>query len=183
MRIAGVLLIVLICVVGMRVIAPRSKPATPPRTTILDARLRILWAQMLKGSNTYYLPVGGNVSGHKGVASRLEGELRQKIRKLGFNIDTLPAFTPGKGPDGRAFLVCYAFPVPPTSSVHFAAELVAGDGTLLPLRSAAAGGGGPPEKSWDLWTLDALPSIATNYFLRLKQTNGTPVAEIRFDEP
>jgi hypothetical protein len=138
---------------------------------------------MLKGTNTYYLPAGGNVLGAEGLGSRLEGKVRQKISSLGLGIDTLPAFTPGKGPGGRAFLISYAFPDPPTSSVHLAAELVAQDGAQYPLRSIAAGGGGPPERSWDLWTVDS-PSVVTNYTLRLKLgTNGSRVAEIKFAEP
>jgi hypothetical protein len=167
------------------IVTPKLKPMTAPRVAIFDPRLSVLWAQMRKGSNTYYLPAGGNVLGSEGrFGSTLEGKVRGEIRKLGMNIDTLPAFRPGTGTGGRAFLVGYAFPVPPTSSVHLVAELVAEDGALYPLRSAAGGGGGPPERSWNLWTLDSLPSVVTNYALRLKaETNGTPIAEIKFAEP
>ena len=166
-------------------VMPKRKPMTAAKVAIFDARLSVLWAQMRKGSNTYYLPAGGNVfASEDGLGNPLEGEIRGEIRKLGINIDTLPAFRPGNGTGGRAFLVAYAFPVPPTSSMHLVAELVAEDGALYPLRSAAGGGGGPPERSWNLWTLDSLPSVVTNYALRLKaETNGTPVAEIKFAEP
>jgi hypothetical protein len=187
MRRVSLLLIIMVIGLGAAFIfAIRPKSMAPPNATIFGPRLSILWAQMLKGSNTYYLPAGANVlgSGSGGLGSRLEGKLRQEIRKLGVGIDTLPAFRPGKGPGGRAFLICYTFPVPPTSSVHLDAELVARNGALFPLRNAAGGGGPPPERCWDLWTLDSLPSVVTNYALRLKlQTNGTPVAEIRFAEP
>jgi len=164
---------------------PKRKPMTAPKVTIFDARLSVLWAQMRKGSNTYYLPADGNVLGSEGrFGSTLEGKVRGEIRKLGINIDTLPAFRPGTGSGGRAFLVGYAFPVPPTSSVHLVAELLAENGTLYPLQNPASGGGGSPERSWDLWTLDSLPSVVTNYTLRLKaETNGAPVAEIQFAEP
>jgi hypothetical protein len=142
----------------------------------------MLWAQMLKGSNTYYLPQGGNVLGSEGrLGNGLEGKLRWEIRKFGVNIDTLPSFRPGNGTNGRAFFIGYAFPVPPTSSVHLVAEVVTEDGTSYPLRSAAGGGGGPPERSWNLWILDSLPFDVTNCILRLKaRTNSTPVAEISF---
>jgi hypothetical protein len=175
---------VLIMLIGLGaalIFAIRRKPMTPPQATIFDPRLTILSAQMLKGSNTYYLPAGGNVLGSGGLGSSLEAKLRQEIYRLGVGIDTLPAFTPGKGPGGRAFLICYTFP--PTASVHLDAELVTRNGTLFPLRSAAGGRGGPPERAWDLWTLDSLPSVVTNYALRLKLHTGTPVAEISFAKP
>jgi hypothetical protein len=178
----------LIMLIGLGIallLAPKRKFMTPPKTTIFDSRLNILSVQMRKGSNTYYLPAGGNVLASEGLlGSTLEGKARWKIRQLGIKIDTLPAFRPGNGIGGRAFLVAYAFPVPPTSSVHLVAELVAEDGTLYPLQSPAGGGGGPPERSWNLWTLDSLPPVVTNYALRLKaETNGTPLAEIKFAEP
>jgi hypothetical protein len=155
-----------------------------PTTTIFDSRLNILWTQMRKGSNTYYLPSGGNVLASEGhLGNVLEGKVRWGIRQLGINVETLPAFRPGNGPGGRAFLVGYAFPVPPTSSVHLVAELVAGDGTHYPLRSAAGGGGGPPERSWNLWTIDALPPVVSHYALQLKEeTNRPTLAEIKFAE-
>jgi hypothetical protein len=172
-------------IAAVLIFAPNRKPMTAPKVVIFDARLSILWAQMRKGSNTYYLPAGGNVLASEGrLGSSLEGRARSEIRKLGINIDTLPAFRPGNGTGGRAYLIGYAFPVLPTSQVHLVAELAAEDGTVYPLQSAAGGGGGPPERSWDLWTLDSLPSVVTNCVLRLKaETNGTPVAEIRFAEP
>lgn len=179
-----ILLMTLTVATGLWLLTNYTRP-TAPTVSIFDARLHFLWAQMLKGSNTYYLPRGGNVFASEGhLGNPLEGKIRGAIRKLGLNIDTLPAFKPGKGSGGRAFLVAYAFPVPPTSSVHLVAELVAADGALFPLRSAAGGGGGPPERSWNLWTLDSLPSAVTNYALRLKdETNGTTVAQIKFSEP
>ena len=184
MMMAGALVVILIGLSAALLSLPKSKFVTPLKATIFDTRLRILWAQMLKGSNTYYLPAVGDVLGSGGLGSSLEAQIRQGISRLRVGVDPLPAVTPGKGPDGRAFLICYAFPDPPTSSMHLDAELVGQDGTLFPLRSATRGGGGPPERSWDLWILDSLPSVVTNYALRLKlQTNGTPVAEIRFAEP
>jgi hypothetical protein len=131
-------------------------------------------------SNTYYLPSDVNVLVSEGrLGSTLEGKARWAIRQLGIKIDTLPAFRPGNGTGGRAFLVGYAFPDP----MHLVAELVAEDGTLYPLQRAG-GGGGPTEMSWNLWTLDSLPPVVTNYALRLKaETNGTPLAEIKFAEP
>ena len=179
------MLLTTLIIAAALIFVTNHKPLTAPKVAIFDARLSILWAQMRKGSNTYYLPAGGNVLASEGrLGSILEGKIRGEIRKLGINIDTLPAFRPGNGTGGRAFLVAYAFPVPPTSSVHLVAELLAEDGTLYPLRSAAGGGGGPPERSWNLWTLDSLPLVVTNYALRLKaETNGTPVAEIKFAEP
>jgi hypothetical protein len=172
-------------VAGALIITSDRKPTTALKVVIFDSRLNIFWAQMRQGSNTYYLPAGGNVLASEGrLGSTLEGKARWELRKLGIPIATLPAFRPGNGTGGRAFLVGYAFPVPPTSSVHLVAELVAEDGTLYPLRSAAGGGGGPPERSWNLWTLDSLPPVVTNYALRLKaETNGTPVAEIKFADP
>jgi hypothetical protein len=182
MIMAGALVVILIGLSAALLSRPKSKVVTPLKATIFDTRLKILWAQMLQGSNTYYLPAGGDVLGSGGLGSSLEAQIRQGISRLG--VDPLPAVTPGKGPDGRAFLICYAFPDPPTSSMHLDAELVGHDGTLFLLRSATRGGGGPPERSWDLWILDSLPSGVTNYTLRLKlQTNGTAVAEIRFAEP
>jgi hypothetical protein len=56
------------------------------------------------------------------------------------SIETLPAFTPGTNPSGRAYLVSYAFPNPPTSSVHLVAALVDQKGTQYLLRSVAGGG-------------------------------------------
>jgi hypothetical protein len=87
-----------------------------------------------------YLPARGNVLGGEGLGSRLEGELRRKISRLGGRIETLPAFTPGTNPSGRAYLVSYAFPNPPTSSVHLVAALVDQKGTQYLLRSVAGGG-------------------------------------------
>jgi len=180
-----VLFLVTLTIAAALICAVNRKPMTGPKVAIFDPRLSILWAQMLKGSNTYYLPAGGNVLASGGrLGNSLEGKVRVEIRGLGINFDTLPAFRPGNGTRGRAFLIGYAFPVPPTSSVHLVAELAAEDGALYPLRSTAGGGGGPPERSWNLWTLDSLPSIVTDYALRLKaETNGTPVAEVKFAEP
>jgi hypothetical protein len=162
---------------------PKRKPAMLPKVTIFDPRLKILWARAMNGTNTYYLPASLNVLGSEGLGSRIEGELRQKISRLGVRIETLPAFTPGKDPSGRAFLLSYAFPDPPTSSVHLVAELLDQSGTRYPLRSVAGGGGGPPERSWDLWSLDSLPSAVRSYTVRLAlQTNGAPVAEMRFPD-
>ena len=141
---------------------------------------------MRKGSETYYLPRGFGVLGSadQGLGSSVEGKLRDEIRRFGVNIEPMPSFRPGTGPSGRAFLVGYAFPDPPTSSVHLAAELVAEGGAVYPLESKAGGGGGPPERSWNLYTLGSLPSDVSNYVLRLTLgTNGLPLAEIRFPEP
>jgi hypothetical protein len=163
-----------------------SKPVPAPSVTVFDPRLRIFLVQMRKGSNTYYLPKRGNVLANEGqgLGSSVEGKLRDDLRSLGLNIESMPAFRPGAGPNGRAFLVGYAFPAPPTSSVHLIAELVAEGGAVYPLGSKAGGGGGPPERSWNLWALDSLPSGVTNYTLRLAgETNGKPLAEIRFPEP
>jgi hypothetical protein len=179
----GRVLIIIIGLAAALVWSTKVKSAKPPQITLLDARLKILWAHMLKGTNTYYLPAGGNVLGSEGLGSGLEGDLRKKLSKLGVGIGTLPAFTPGKGPNGRAFLVSYAFPVPSTSFVHVAAVLVDQNGADYPLRDIAGGGGGPPERSWNLWALDSLPPTVTNYSLRLTlDTNGAPLAEIKFPE-
>jgi hypothetical protein len=182
-RIAVALVGIILALGAILFCLPKRNRAVLAKVTILDTRLKIFWARALKGTNTYYLPAGGNVLGSEGLGSHLEGELRQEISRLGLKIETLPAFK-GKDPSGRAFLVSYAFPDPPTSSVHLCAELAANNGARYPLRSVAGGGGGPPERSWDLWALDSLPSAAAGYTLRLAvQTNGPPVAEIKFTEP
>jgi hypothetical protein len=157
-----------------------------PSVRVLDPRLRFLLVQIRMGSETYYLPKHGGVLGSagQGLGSSLEGKLRDKIRSFGVNVESMPSFRPGTGPSGRAFLLGYAFPDPPNSSVHLAAELVAEGGAVYPLESKAGGGGGPPERSWNLYTLGSLPSSVSNYALRLKLgTNGLPLAEIRFPEP
>src|SRR6267143_3451223 len=93
--IAGVLLVTL-TIAAVLILAPNRKPTTAPKEAIFDARLSILWAQMRKGSNMYYLPAGGNVLASEGrLGSTFEGKVRSRIRKLGINIDTLPAFRPG----------------------------------------------------------------------------------------
>ena len=184
--IAIILSIILVACGAVLIFAFSRKSMSAPSVTVLDPRLRILLVQMRKGSDTYYLPKRGNVLGSEGqgVGSSVEGKLRDEIRRLGINIESMPAFQPGTGPNGRAFLIGYAFPIPPTSSVHLVAELVAEDGAVYPLGRKAGGGGGPPERSWNLWTLDSLPSGVTNYALRLKlETNGIPLAEVRFPEP
>ena len=180
-KIVIVLLGIVVGVGAILIWLPRR--AAPPRVTIFDPRLKILWARAVKGTNTYYLPARGNVLGGEGLGSRVEGELRREISRLGVRIETLPAFTPGTNSSGRAFLVSYAFPDPPTSSVHLVAALVDQKGTQYLLRSVAGGGGGPPERSWDLWTLDCLPLAVRGYTLRLTlQTNGPPVAEMKFPD-
>jgi hypothetical protein len=186
MGIAIVFLIVMAGCGAIWIFALNSKSIPAPSVTVFDPRLRVLLVQMRKGSNTYYLPKRGNVLGSEGqgMGSSVEGNFRDEIRRLGINIESMPAFRPGTGPGGRAFLVGYAFPSPPTSSVHLAAELVAEDGAAYPLASKAGGGGGPPERSWNLWALDSLPPGVSNYALRLKlETNGAPLAEIKFPEP
>lgn len=180
----GLIVILVAILAALMIIGRKPKAAMPAQTKILDPRLNVLWAQVLKGSNAYFLPAHGNVLGSQGLGSGIEGNLRQELHQLGLPVDTLPAVTPAKSPNARTFLICYAFPDPPTSSMHLTAELVIPDGTPLPLRNMGGGGGGPPERSWDLWTLDSLPSAVTTYALRLKlQTNSAPLAEIRFPEP
>ena len=176
-----VALLLLLAGVGVALILPASRgSAGRPAVTVLDPRLGILWVQTRKGSGTYYLPK--DVYGCAGrLGSRLEGQLRQQAWRMGVNIRTLPAFRAGNGTNGRAFFVGYTLSLPPKSSEHLMAELVAGDGTVYPLRSAAGGGGGPPERSWNLWLLDSMPSYVTNYALHLKtQTNGPLAGEIQF---
>ena len=65
-------------------IMPKRKPMTAAKVAIFDARLNVLWAQMRKGSNTYYLPAGGNVLGSESrFGSTLEGKVREhKQRRL-----------------------------------------------------------------------------------------------------
>ncbi len=180
----AVLLMVLVSLGGAALIlVANRKSRALPVVKVLDPRLRILWAQMLKGSRTYYLPKDA-YSCEGRLGSRLEGDLRRQIDRMGVSIHTLSAFKPGNGTNGRAFFVGYTLPLPSASSEHLIAELVAGDGTVYPLRSAAGGGGGPPEKSWNLWILDSMASRVTNYALRLKtQTNGPVAGEIQFAEP
>ena len=181
---AVALLIILVACGAVLIFAPKRKSA--PSVRVLDPRLRILLVQMRTGSGTYYLPKHGGVLGSagQGLGSSVEGKLRDVIRSFGVNVERMHSFRPGTGPGGRAFLVGYAFPDPPNSSVHLDAELVAEGGAVYPLESKAGGGGGPPERSWNLYTLGSLPSGVSNYALRLKLgTNGLPLAEIRFSEP
>jgi hypothetical protein len=184
LEMAVALLIILVACGAVLIFAPNCKSA--PSVRVLDPRLRILLVQMQKGSGTYYLPKRRSVLGSagQGLGSSVEGKLRDNIRSFGVNVELMHSFRPGTGPGGRAFLVGYAFPDPPNSSVHLNAELVAESGAVYPLQSKAGGGEGPPEKSWNLYTLGSLPSGVSNYVLRLKLgTNGLPLAEIRFPEP
>ncbi len=180
-RVFGSLLLIVLISFGAAILfTPGRRPIARPEVAILDPRLTILWAQMREGTNTYYLPKDVYVCQGR-LGNSLEGKLRGTIWNLGVHVDTLSAFRPGNGTNGRAFFVGYAFPNPPTSSVHLVAEVVGDNGTSYPLRSAAGGGGGPPERSWNLWILDSMPLAVTNYFLRLSaETNATPVAEIKF---
>lgn len=184
-NIAMLLIGVMIAGAGIWFCLSRKDNAVVAKVTIFDPRLRILRVRPLKGTNTYYLPDGGNVLGSEDLlGSRMEGELRQRISKLGVKIDTLPAFKPGTNASGRAFLVSYAFPNPPASSVHLSAELRDQNGAHYSLRNAAGGGGGPPERSWDLWCVDSLPVTGTTLTLCLNaDSNGPCVAEIQFLEP
>jgi hypothetical protein len=179
-----VLLVILLACGAVCLLSPRRASMLAPSVKVLDPKLRILLVETRSGSNTYYLPTGFNVLGSEGqgFGSSVEGKFREELCSLGISVDRMPAFQPGTNSRGRAFLVGYAYPVPPTSSAHLTAELVAGDGTVYSLQSKGGGGGGPPERSWDLWTLDSLPLGVTNYVLRLA-TNGTPLAEITFPEP
>ena len=113
----GLFWVVLVVLVLVSNFPSKPQLTHKPQVTILDRQLIIFAAESFRITNTFYLDktqpwtiakrrnellsasnaYSLDVPGYH-VGGRLEGQIRDRLRRWGLRVDPLPRFRPGKGP-------------------------------------------------------------------------------------